>query len=101
VSGYEIHAGVSRGPALQSPSVLLDDGRVDGALSADTQILGSYLHGLFDHPEACSALLRWMGLRDPQPLNYASVRERSIDRVADAVEAHLALPPLLQLLGVA
>jgi adenosylcobyric acid synthase len=101
VSGYEIHAGVSRGPALQCPSVLLADGRVDGALSADTQILGSYLHGLFDHPEACAALLRWMGLRGPQPLNYASVREQSIDRVADAVEAHLALPPLFRLLGVA
>jgi cobyric acid synthase len=37
-----------------------------------------------------------MGLRNPQPLNYAFVREQAIDRVADALEAHLDLPALLQ-----
>jgi adenosylcobyric acid synthase len=100
VDGYEIHAGISHGPALQRPSVMLDDGRSDGALSADGQILGTYLHGLFERPEACSALLRWMGLDDPQPLDFARVREQSIDRVADAVEAHLDLPKLLELLGL-
>lgn len=101
VSGYEIHAGVSRGPALRRPSIVLDNGRSDGALSTDGQIIGAYLHGLFEHPEACAALLRWMGLADPQPLDYARVREQAIDRVADAVETHLQLPTLLGLLGSA
>jgi adenosylcobyric acid synthase len=101
VSGYEIHAGVSRGPALRRPSIVLDSGRSDGALSTDGQIIGAYLHGLFEHPEACAALLRWMGLADPQPLDYARVREQAIDRVADAVETHLQLPTLLGLLGSA
>jgi adenosylcobyric acid synthase len=101
VSGYEIHAGVSRGPALRRPSIVLDNGRSDGALSTDGQIIGTYLHGLFEHPEACAALLRWMGLADPQPLDYARVREQAIDRVADAVETHLQLPTLLGLLGSA
>ena len=96
ISGYEIHAGLSQGPALQYPSVSLDDGRTDGALSRDCQILGTYLHGIFENTDACGALLRWMGLRNPQPLNYASVREQAIDRVADALEAHLDLPALLQ-----
>jgi adenosylcobyric acid synthase len=35
VSGYEIHMGVSTGAALQQPAVLLEDGRCDGAISAD------------------------------------------------------------------
>src|SRR3546814_1743176 len=35
VSGYEIHAGVSCGPALEQPAVQLDDGRFDGAISPD------------------------------------------------------------------
>jgi adenosylcobyric acid synthase len=94
VCGYEIHAGISHGPALQVPSVILDDGRADGALSGDSQILGTYLHGLFDHAGGCAALLRWMGLHDPQPLDYAALREQAIDRVADAVETHLNLPAL-------
>jgi adenosylcobyric acid synthase len=98
VSGYEIHAGVSHGPALQRPVATLDDGRIDGALCADGQVLGTYLHGLFEAPEACAALLRWMGVHEPQPLDYASVREQAIDRLADSVEAHLDLPRVLGLL---
>ncbi|WP_122875563.1 cobyric acid synthase, partial [Pseudomonas viridiflava] len=61
VSGYEIHAGVTTGAALEQAAVRLDDGRCDGAQSADGQILGTYLHGLFESPAACSALLRWAG----------------------------------------
>src|SRR3546814_10955203 len=48
VSGYEIHAGVTSGPALEHPAVQLDDGRCDGAQSLDGQIFGTYLHGLFE-----------------------------------------------------
>jgi adenosylcobyric acid synthase len=94
--GYEIHAGLSQGPALQYPALTLDDGRNDGALSRDGQILGTYLHGIFDGVDACGALLRWMGLRDPQTLDYAALREQAINRVADALESHLDLPALLQ-----
>jgi len=100
VRGYEIHAGVSHGSALKCPLMTLEDGRPDGALSSDGQILGTYLHGLFDLPEACTALLEWMGLRDPQPLDYAKLREQSIDRLADAVESHLDLSKLDGLLNL-
>jgi len=58
VSGYEIHAGVTRGPALARPAVLLDSHR-DGALSRDGRVLGTYVHGLFDLDIACAVLLHW------------------------------------------
>jgi adenosylcobyric acid synthase len=99
ISGYEIHAGLSEGPALRYPAVTLDDGRVDGALSRDGQILGTYLHGLFEGVDACDALLRWLGLSNPEPLDYAALREQAIDRVADALESHLDLPAVLQTLN--
>jgi adenosylcobyric acid synthase len=99
VAGYEIHMGVSQGPALQRPAVLLDDGRGDGARSADGQILGTYLHGLFEHPEGCAALLRWMGVAAPLPHEQDLLRERSIDRLADAIDAHLDMARVLALLA--
>ena len=89
VSGYEIHAGVTTGVALELPLVHLDDGRCDGAQSADGQILGTYLHGVFESPAACSALLRWAGLQDVQEVDYHALRERDIERLADLVENHL------------
>lgn len=100
VSGYEIHAGVTSGEALLSAAVLLDDGRSDGALSADGQILGTYLHGLFEAPAACSALLRWAGLQDVQEVDYHRLRERDIERLADLVEQHLDTGLLRNLCGI-
>lgn len=100
VQGYEIHCGVSRGAALAHPFARLDDGRMDGARSADEQVIGTYLHGLFDHPQALSALLRWAGWRDATPLDVGALREASIERLADVVEAHLDTRLLEQVLGM-
>ncbi|WP_348750861.1 cobyric acid synthase [Pseudomonas rhodesiae] len=101
VSGYEIHAGVTSGEALASPAVRLGDGRHDGARSADGQILCTYLHGLFETPAACSALLRWAGLVGVQEVDYHALRERDIERLADLVEQHLDTDLLRSLCGVA
>ena len=100
VSGYEIHAGVSTGPALERAAVELDDGRRDGALSADGQVLGTYLHGLFEGPAACAALLRWAGLGTVDTVDYLALREREIERLADLVEAHLDTARLRELCGL-
>ncbi|MEE4887531.1 cobyric acid synthase [Pseudomonas alliivorans] len=100
VSGYEIHAGVTTGAALEQAAVRLDDGRCDGAQSTDGQILGTYLHGLFESPAACGALLRWAGLRDVQAVDYHALRERDIERLADLVEKHLDGTLLRQLCGL-
>jgi adenosylcobyric acid synthase len=101
VRGYEIHAGVTRGRALDSPFVLLDGARTDGAMSNDGQILGTYVHGIFEMPGACAALLGWAGLRKPQQIDYAEVREEAIERIANSVESHLDVGAILRLLGLA
>ena len=81
VTGYEIHMGVSSGAALARPAFVID-GRAEGARSQDDQILGSYLHGMFDTPGACSALLRWAGLHSTATVDTAQLREESLDRIA-------------------
>lgn len=85
VSGYEIHLGRSSGSALERPAFILD-GVADGAISDDGQILASYLHGLFDQPQACQALLQWAGLDAAETVDLHALRESSLDRVADAME---------------
>ncbi len=89
--GYEIHMGVSHGPALARPSAHLD-GRADGAVSEDGRILASYVHGLFDEPAALSSLLAWASPAAATSFGYFDVaarREADIDRLADMLEQHL------------
>jgi adenosylcobyric acid synthase len=97
VSGYEIHAGISSGPALQHPLVKLGD-RCDGVISADQQIIGSYLHGIFDNSAAREALLQWAGLKQVKPIDYHALVEREIDRLADELERALDMDKILQML---
>jgi adenosylcobyric acid synthase len=99
VEGYEIHAGVSWGEALSSPAVHLSEG-ADGAISEDGQILGSYLHGLFENAAACRALLKWAGMDEVEEADYRARRESAIERLADTVERHLDLLKLQQILGL-
>ena len=99
ISGYEIHAGVTQGAALAQPAVQLADGRSDGAISADGQILATYLHGLFESPHSCAALLRWAGLEDVQQVDYHALRELDIERLANLVDKHLDCGQLRQLCG--
>ncbi len=100
VAGYEIHNGVTTGSGLERPLVDLG-GNVDGAISTDGQVMGTYLHGVFDDPAACSALLSHWGLSDDgRAVDYARHREQQLDRLADAVEACLDTDWLKALLGI-
>lgn len=89
IEGYEIHCGVSSGTALNSPVATMDDGRTDGAISADNQVLGTYLHGLFDHPNSSAALLAWAGLETTQVVDQREIRETQLNRLAAELEEHL------------
>lgn len=100
IYGYEIHCGVTTGPGLNRPIVQLnfdgqDTDRQDGAISDDGQVMGTYLHGLFEHPESCSTLLKWAGLKAPELLDQAAIREEQLDRLAVTLEEHLDCKTLL------
>ncbi len=100
VRGYEIHCGVSEGAALHRPFAQLAHDGFDGARSDDDQVMGTYLHGVFDDPHAQAALLHWAGLRAAAAVDIHTLREASIERLADTVEAHLDTRHLGALLGL-
>lgn len=89
VIGYEIHMGISSGPALSAPALIIA-GQPEGAVSQDNQIAGTYLHGLFDHAESCAAWLNWAGLENTDTtFDYQQLREAGLERLADCLEQHL------------
>ncbi|MBF6057040.1 cobyric acid synthase [Thiomicrorhabdus heinhorstiae] len=97
IQGYEIHQGQTDFGDLK-PAILFEDGKHDGAIGVDGQILVSYCHGLFDQPQALSTFLDWSGLKNGTPFGFNQFRERQIDRLADCFEQNLDLEKILQLL---
>ena len=94
--GYEIHCGttVPGSSCNVTPAPLLQysiDGECyqDGVCSEDGQIAGTYLHGLFDHPDATGALLEWAGLSTEVSVDVNRIREQQLDRLADALQEHM------------
>lgn len=97
ISGYEIHAGITTGKALEQAAVFLDT-HPDGAVSEDKQVMGTYLHGLFESTDSCNAILHWAGLRQVETADYHALREQDIERLADAIEQTLDTAQIISLL---
>jgi len=95
-SGYEIHAGISKGAALLTPLLQMASGEQEGTIPEDGQVLGTYVHGIFDQPEACLWLLRWAGLSEVQVIDKAALAEQGIELMADTLEEFLDMPQLEQ-----
>ncbi len=96
VTGYEIHMGISNGPAFGNPLINFGD-HTDGFINADNNIIGSYLHGLFDAPDACNALLKWAGLNSEAEFDYQAVCEHQIQRLADVFAENVNIDNVITL----
>ncbi|MFT6404827.1 MAG: adenosylcobyric acid synthase [Marinomonas primoryensis] len=96
LTGYEIHSGVSRFSSSVSHFATLDKGEKEGFISEDNNIIGTYLHGIFDHPEALKTLLNWAGVKQGQDFDYDQHRNSEIDRLADSTEQHMNIDALIE-----
>jgi len=99
LQGYEIHAGVSSGPAFDNCLFDLGD-HLDGVMSEDKQVLGSYVHGIFDSANMLNYLLTWAGFDGAETFDYQQHQHKEIDRLADVVESVLTIEKLKGLLAL-
>ena len=96
VSGYEMHIGRTSGAGTERPLLRFDDGRLDGAVSADGRIFGCYLHGLFAADAQRAAWLARLGA-PPSSLAYEALVEHTLDALAAHLEAHIDVDKMLEL----
>lgn len=93
-SGYEIHCGhTTAGPqqALRPATKLHGQNnstRPEGAYSTDNQIMGTYVHGIFDQPQAALEILKWAGLQSSSTVDLDEIREQQLNRLADTLEKY-------------
>ncbi|QCI96679.1 cobyric acid synthase [Agrobacterium larrymoorei] len=92
-SGYEMHVGVTHGADCQRPFATIGN-HVDGAISPDGRVFGTYIHGLFSDDLQRSAWLKRLG-GQASTLNYEAQVDAVLDRLAEHMERHLDLDALL------
>lgn len=103
VDGYEIHAGRN---ALGEHAVpwLRIGGCVDGVMNERGNVMGSYLHGLFDDGQLFAAIAahiraeKGVFLAAQAPVSMEQFREREFDRIADIVRASIDMDAVYRII---
>ena len=103
VDGYEIHAGQNQ-LGEQAVPWLRINGRVDGVMNPKGNVMGSYLHGLFDDGQLFAAIAshirKQKGLdgETQAPVSFEAFREREFDRIADIVRASVDMDAIYRII---
>jgi adenosylcobyric acid synthase len=92
--GYEMHIGRTTG--VIDPLLRLSDGRYDGAISDNGQLVGCYIHGLMADDRQRRHWLQWIGAQ-ASPFSYDSEIDTTLDLLADHIEKHVDCDLLLEL----
>jgi len=107
LTGYEIHCGVSTGPALSHSllnihreSTTHNQSIPDGCISDDGKIIATYLHGFFDCPAPTQLVLNWLGIKDLETpvIDINQHREIQLERLADVCNEYLAMDKIYDII---
>lgn len=98
IKGYEIHAGISTGPAFEHCVIDLNDHK-DGLFNDEQSIFASYIHGIFDQPDMLTYLIKWAGLDSVEAFDYHQHQQNELNRLAQEVEKAIPLSVWLNALG--
>ncbi|MFN3466151.1 MAG: cobyric acid synthase [Candidatus Brocadiales bacterium] len=117
LNGYEIHMGITEGSSSPFLKVTERSGErvevMDGAVGNNGQILGTYLHGLFDNDSFRAGFLGHLrnkkgiaptNTRRLKPaathLNFQRSREEDYNRLAEAVRGSLRMGLIYKAIGL-
>jgi adenosylcobyric acid synthase len=97
VGGFEMHMGVSDGPARERPFAIIGN-LAEGARSEDGRIAGTYLHGLFGADAFRRAFLAELGVASRLD-NYDALIDATLDKLAQHIADHVDVERLLEIAG--
>jgi adenosylcobyric acid synthase len=96
VRGYEMHMGRTVGPGIASPLIRFNNGTMDGAISANGRVAGTYLHGFFNDDAQRAAWIERLGGK-ASGLSHDAEVEAALDALAKHLEAHIEIDHFLKL----
>lgn len=108
--GYEIHMGTTTYGEKGKPlfNITSRNGEVglweDGSINEKGNVMGTYIHGVFDGISFREALMNKLrsdkGLDLKKSGRYEALRERELDRLADIVRESLDMDKIYNIIGI-
>lgn len=95
-TGYEMHVGLTEGPDCARHFARMADGRVDGAVSPDGGVYGTYVHGLFASTDARAGLMASLNVNSAGA-NYAASVGQALDEIAAQLELHADIDGMIEI----
>jgi adenosylcobyric acid synthase len=110
IYGYEIHMGISTYGKEAKPlfKIVNKNGEKvdyeDGAVNAYGNVMGTYIHGIFDgtsfRESVVNELRRRKGLERKTSITYESLRDKEIDKLAQIVRESLDMEKIYTIMGL-
>lgn len=110
IYGYEIHMGICKYGNDSSPLFIINskngikDSYFDGAINKKGNVIGTYIHGIFDgidfRKEIINSLRLSKGLELKECKVYESVREKELNKLADIVREALDIDFIYKIMGI-
>ena len=104
-AGYEIHMGQTTREQGSPLFSVIERNNVackddDGCISADSRIMGTYLHGLFDNPGVIKCWFEHINIKgvDLSDVGGIEARDKEYDLLADHFERHIDIQAIDNLL---
>jgi adenosylcobyric acid synthase len=74
----------------------------DGCISADSRIMGTYLHGLFDNPRVIKSWLEHIDIKDIDLSDVGGIeaRDKEYDLLADHLEEYVDVESIVKIVPV-
>lgn len=106
--GYEIHMGRTTGEGISSPFLIEERRgqpcqRLDGGINAGGNVLGTYIHGLFDNQRLRQALLEELASKKGLELSFnrpQPSKEEQYDKLAALVRGNLDMKLIYWISGL-
>lgn len=95
INGYEIHIGRTTGADCERAFSIID-GKRDGAINPNGQVMGTYLHGLFTSDPFREKLLLSHGIAS-SGTNYEQLVDDALNELADELDRLIDFDHLLRI----
>lgn len=104
VKGYEIHMGVTTFKESYQDFVQLQEGHMDGAINEEENVLGTYLHGIFDNDAFRKFILdnirrkKGMETKD-EVMSFEEFKESQYVELGKIIREHLNIDKVVEMMN--